>query len=47
MFREAERLSDARLHAPGAPLDAMLAEERLPQARKAFRGLKLRLLEGA
>ena len=37
---------DARLRALGAELEAMLETERTSRARRAFRTLKIRLLEG-
>jgi nitrite reductase/ring-hydroxylating ferredoxin subunit/uncharacterized membrane protein len=45
MFREAERLSDARLRELGGQLEAMLDLERTARFRRAFRDLKLSLLE--
>ncbi len=45
MFKEAQRLGDARLRQLGARLDAMLERERESRARNAFRSLKIRLLE--
>ena len=45
MFKEAERLSDARLHELGIQLEAMLDEERTSRAKQAFRSLKIRLME--
>ena len=45
MFREAERLSDARLRELGVQLEGMLENERTSRFRKAFRSLKLSLLE--
>lgn len=46
MFKEAERLSDTRLHELGAQLEAMLDEERTSRSKQAFRTLKIRLMEG-
>lgn len=46
MFREAQRLGDARLRELGARIEAMLDEERASRARRAYRALKIRLLEG-
>ena len=45
MFREAERLDDARLRALGTQLEAMLESERTSRFKAAFRSLKLSLLE--
>jgi nitrite reductase/ring-hydroxylating ferredoxin subunit/uncharacterized membrane protein len=45
MFREAERLGDARLRELGAQLEAMLEDERESRARRAYRDLKIRILE--
>ena len=45
MFKEAERLSDAKLHELGAELDTMLDQERTSRVRQAFRRLKIRLME--
>ncbi|MGI4747846.1 MAG: DUF2231 domain-containing protein [Janthinobacterium lividum] len=45
MFKEAGRLSIARLTELGAELDHMLDKERTSRARQAFRSLKIRLLE--
>jgi len=45
MFREAERLSDARLRELGRQLEAMLDRERTSRFRQSFRALKLSLLE--
>jgi hypothetical protein len=47
MFKEAQRLGDARLRQLGAQLEAMLNQERESRARQAFRALKIRLLEGS
>lgn len=47
MFREAERLSDERLHELGAKLEALLEEERTSRSKRAFRSLKIRLMEAA
>lgn len=46
MFVEARRLGAARLRALGRGLEAMLEEQRHARARRAFRALKIRLLEG-
>ena len=46
MFKEAQRLGEARLRQLGAELEAMLETERTSRARRAFRTLKIRLLEG-
>lgn len=46
MFREAQRLGDARLRQMGAEIEAMLEHERDSRARSTFRDLKIRLLEG-
>ncbi|MBS1303453.1 DUF2231 domain-containing protein [Loktanella sp. SALINAS62] len=46
MFKEAQRLGDVRLRQMGAEIEAMLDHERESRARKAFRDLKIRLLEG-
>ncbi|MGI4797880.1 MAG: DUF2231 domain-containing protein [Janthinobacterium lividum] len=45
MFIEAERLSDARLRTLGHELETMLDTERTSRFRRAFRDLKLSLLE--
>jgi hypothetical protein len=45
MFREAQRLGDARLRELGAELEALLEEERESRARRAYRDLKIRILE--
>ena len=47
MFEEAQRLGDARLRQMGAQIEVMLDHERASRARRAFRDLKVRLLEGA
>ncbi len=47
MFREAQRLGEARLRELGAALEAMLEEQRASRFQRAFRELKVRLLEGA
>lgn len=47
MFKEAQRLGDARLRQLGSQIEAMLDHERESRARSAFRALKIRLLEGA
>lgn len=46
MFKEAQRLGDARLRELGAQIEALLEEERESRARRAYRALKIRLLEG-
>ncbi|MDQ1902680.1 Rieske 2Fe-2S domain-containing protein [Paracoccus sp. WLY502] len=46
MFKEAQRLGDARLRQLGAEIEAMLDHERESRARQAYRALKIRLLEG-
>ena len=46
MFKEAQRLGDPRLRQLGAEIEALLEHERESRARRAFRALKLRLLEG-
>ena len=46
MFIEAERLSDGELRDLGHKLDAMLDNERTSRFRRAFRDLKISLLEG-
>ncbi len=46
MFKEAQRLGDARLRQLGAQMETMLDDERDSRARRAFRALKIRLLEG-
>ena len=45
MFKEAERLSDARLYDLGGQLESMLDEERTSRSKQAFRSLKIRLME--
>ena len=47
MFREAQRLGDARLRELGQALEAMIEEQRTARFQRAFRDLKIRLLEGA
>ena len=47
MFLHAQRLGDARLRELGRALEAMLEEQRTSRFRRAFRDLKVRLLEGA
>lgn len=47
MFLEARRLGEARLRELGHALEAMLEEQRTSRFRRAFRDLKIRLLEGA
>jgi hemerythrin superfamily protein len=44
MFREAQRLGDARLRDLGGQLEAMLETERESRARRAYRDLKIRIL---
>lgn len=46
MFVEAQRLGEAHLRLLGAQIEDMLDEERENRARRAFRTLKVRLLEG-
>ncbi|HEY8611066.1 MAG TPA: DUF2231 domain-containing protein [Roseomonas sp.] len=46
MFIEAQRLGDARLRELGHALEVMLEEERTSRFRRAFRELKISLLEG-
>jgi nitrite reductase/ring-hydroxylating ferredoxin subunit/uncharacterized membrane protein len=46
MFREAQRLGDARLRELGKELETMLEEQRTSRAQRMFRDLKIRLLEG-
>ncbi|HWX50327.1 MAG TPA: DUF2231 domain-containing protein [Roseomonas sp.] len=46
MFREAQRLGEARLRVLGQALDRMLEEQRTSRFQRAFRDLKVRLLEG-
>jgi nitrite reductase/ring-hydroxylating ferredoxin subunit/uncharacterized membrane protein/hemerythrin superfamily protein len=46
MFREAQRLGDARLREMGQALERMLEEQRTSRAQRLFRDLKIRLLEG-
>jgi phytoene dehydrogenase-like protein len=47
MFAEAQRLGEARLRELGRDLEAMLEEQRTSRFQRAFRDLKVRLLEGA
>ena len=47
MFKEAQRLGEARLRELGQQIEKMLEHERVSRARSAFRALKIRLLEGA
>ncbi|MFC0202366.1 Rieske 2Fe-2S domain-containing protein [Paracoccus rhizosphaerae] len=47
MFKEAQRLGEARLRELGQQIEEMLEHERVSRARSAFRALKIRLLEGA
>lgn len=46
MFKEAQRLGEARLRQLGQQIEQMLDHERESRARSAFRSLKIRLLEG-
>ena len=46
MFVEAERLSGAELRELGHKLETMLDDERTSRFRRAFRDLKISLLEG-
>ncbi|SDE65379.1 hypothetical protein SAMN04487779_10872 [Belnapia rosea] len=46
MFVQAQRLGEARLREIGAKLERLLEDERHSRARRAFRVLKIRLLEG-
>ncbi|SDY09857.1 hemerythrin domain-containing protein [Citreimonas salinaria] len=46
MFVEARRLGDARLREMGARIEEMLDHERTALARKTWRDVKIRLLEG-
>lgn len=46
MFPEAQRLGEARLRRIGHALEEMLEAQRTSRARRAFRELKIRLLEG-
>jgi hemerythrin superfamily protein len=46
MFREAQRLGDARLRDMGQALERMLEEQRTSRAQRMFHDLKIRLLEG-
>jgi nitrite reductase/ring-hydroxylating ferredoxin subunit/uncharacterized membrane protein len=46
MFVHAQRLGDARLRELGGALEAMLEEQRTSRFRRAFRELKISLLEG-
>ncbi len=46
MFAEAERLSEGELRALGHKLETMLDNERTSRFRRAFRDLKISLLEG-
>jgi nitrite reductase/ring-hydroxylating ferredoxin subunit/uncharacterized membrane protein/hemerythrin superfamily protein len=46
MFREAQRLGEARLRALGQALEAMIEQQRTSRFQRAFRDLKIRLLEG-
>jgi len=46
MFREAQRLGDARLRALGQALETMLEEQRTSRAQRMYRDLKIRMMEG-
>ncbi|WP_090571615.1 hypothetical protein [Belnapia rosea] len=46
MFVQAQRLGEARLREIGAKLERLLEDERHSRVRRAFRVLKIRLLEG-
>ncbi|WP_170864212.1 Rieske 2Fe-2S domain-containing protein [Paracoccus sp. SM22M-07] len=46
MFKEAQRLGEARLRELGQQIEQALEHERDSRARKAFRALKIHLLEG-
>jgi nitrite reductase/ring-hydroxylating ferredoxin subunit/uncharacterized membrane protein len=46
MFREAQRLGDARLRELGQAVEALLEEQRSSRAQSLYRDLKIRLLEG-
>jgi hemerythrin superfamily protein len=46
MFQEAQRLGEARLRELGHALERMLEEQRTSRFQRAFRDLKIRLLEG-
>jgi nitrite reductase/ring-hydroxylating ferredoxin subunit/uncharacterized membrane protein len=46
MFQEAQRLGEARLRELGHALETMLEEQRTSRFQRAFRDLKIRLLEG-
>ena len=45
MFLEAQRLGEARLRELGHVLEGMLDEQRASRFQRAFRDLKIRLLE--
>ncbi len=45
MFREAQRLGEPRLRALGQALEAMIEQQRTSRFQRAFRDLKIRLLE--
>lgn len=47
LFKQAQRLGEARLRELGQALEAMLEEQRTSRFQRAFRDLKVRLLEGA
>jgi nitrite reductase/ring-hydroxylating ferredoxin subunit/uncharacterized membrane protein/hemerythrin superfamily protein len=47
MFHEAQRLGEPRLRELGQALEAMIEEQRTGRFQRAFRDLKIRLLEGA
>lgn len=46
MFLEAHRLGEQRLRELGYALEAMMEEERTSRFQRAFRELKISLLEG-
>jgi nitrite reductase/ring-hydroxylating ferredoxin subunit len=46
MFREAQRLGDARLREIGQTLERMFEQQRTSRAQRMFRDLEIRLLEG-
>lgn len=46
MFREAQRLGEPRLRELGQALEAMIEQQRTSRFQRAFRDLKIRLLEG-
>jgi nitrite reductase/ring-hydroxylating ferredoxin subunit/hemerythrin superfamily protein len=47
LFKQAQRLGEVRLRELGQALEAMLEEQRTSRFQRAFRDLKVRLLEGA